>query len=237
MYPDGTELSPRSVGGPGVDSVEPMPARGDLHIKERRSWKTWQLVTGMVIAVLIGMAIDYNSPSSNSATAASKSAYALPPPSGNAATTSSTASAPSTSSSGSTTTTTTTMTPAASGSATTTATTTTAAGSTATTAADGPAQTLLAAHQSTGNWTSTTFTPTAAGWNIGWAYQCTPAPASGPSFQVFVTTPGGTATGTPAVNETGASGQSATSQTSTGAQILIVQAPANCEWVVKVTGT
>jgi hypothetical protein len=51
-----------------------------------------------------------------------------------------------------------------------------------------------------------------------------------------VTTPGGSATGTPAVNETGASGQSASSQSSLGGQILIVQAPSNCEWVVKVTG-
>jgi hypothetical protein len=38
------------------------------------------------------------------------------------------------------------------------------------------------------------------------------------------------------VTENGASGQQVTPVTSAGNQVLIVQAPANCEWVVKVTG-
>jgi hypothetical protein len=88
-----------------------------------------------------------------------------------------------------------------------------------------------------GNWTSPTFTTTAAGWNIGWAFRCSPAPASGPSFQVFVTAAGSSPTGTPAISETGASGQSVTAQSSLGAQTLVVQAPATCTWAVKVTGS
>jgi hypothetical protein len=76
-----------------------------------------------------------------------------------------------------------------------------------------------------------------AGWNIGWAFQCTPAPASGPSLQVFVTPVGGAPSGTPAIGETGASGQSVTSQPTVGQQTLVVEAPANCIWVVKVTGS
>ena len=43
--------------------------------------------------------------------------------------------------------------------------------------------------------------------------------------------------GTPAISETGPSGQSVTSQSSLGAQTLVVQAPASCTWVVKVTGS
>jgi hypothetical protein len=197
----------------------------------------------MAIAALIGMAADYYSTGAKSLGSANQSAYSLPPTSpakaGGAA-----AGSTMTTLAGGAASATTKTTAGASGS---TGTTTTLAGaastgtsSTTTTAAPaagtGPAQLLLPAYQSKGNWTSTTFTTTSPGWNIGWAFQCTPAPASGPSFQVFVTTPGGSATGTPAVNETGASGQSASSQSSLGGQILIVQAPSNCEWVVKVTG-
>jgi hypothetical protein len=104
------------------------------------------------------------------------------------------------------------------------------------TSAAGPAQLLLAPYQSKGNWTSAAFTVTSSGWNIGWAFQCTPAPASGPSFQVSVVPAGTTPSGTAAVNETGATGQSVTAQTVTGQETLVVAAPPNCEWVVKVTG-
>jgi hypothetical protein len=53
---------------------------------------------------------------------------------------------------------------------------------------------------------------------------------------VFVTTVGGTPSGVPAINQSGASGQSITTQSSLGQQTLVVDAPATCEWVVKVTG-
>jgi len=111
---------------------------------------------------------------------------------------------------------------------------TTAASSTATA---GPARVLLESPQLKGNWTSTSFTTTAAPWNIGWAFQCAPAPAAGPSFQVFVTPAGSAASGTAAISETGASGQSVTAASSLGAQTLVVQAPASCTWIVKVTGS
>ena len=73
-----------------------MPAPGDLQIKDRRSWKTWQLVLGMLVAALVGMALDYytfgGTPQSSSASNAP--AYKLPSSTG-----------PATGSSGSTTTT------------------------------------------------------------------------------------------------------------------------------------
>jgi hypothetical protein len=88
-----------------------------------------------------------------------------------------------------------------------------------------------------GNWTSPAFTITAASWNIGWAFQCTPVPASGLSFQIFVTTVGVSPSGTAVVSESGGSGQSVTAQTTTGQQELVIEAPSNCKWVVKVTGS
>jgi len=39
------------------------------------------------------------------------------------------------------------------------------------------------------------------------------------------------------VSQSGGSGQSVTAQTSTGSQELMVRAPSNCIWAVKVTGT
>ena len=205
-----------------------MPAPGDLHIKGRLSWKTWQLVVAVLVALLVGMALNYKSVGATSSTS-NKPAYTLPGSSGGATTTTSP------SSGGSKTTTT------AAGATTTTAaggsTTTSTSSSTSSTAAPGPAGVLLSSPQLQGNWTSPSFTTTAAGWNIGWAFRCVPTPAGGPSFQVFVTPAGSSPTGTPAISETGASGQSVTSQSTLGAQTLVVQAPATCEWVVKVTGS
>jgi hypothetical protein len=209
-----------------------MPARGDLGIKEKRAWKTWQLVTGMLVALLLGMAVDYylagGEGSATSSSGAGPPAYHIPTSTGSKTTT--------TSSGRSSTTT-----AAAGGSTTTTqaggATTTSTSPSTSPTAAAGPARVLLGPTQLQGNWTSPTFTTTAAGWNIGWAFRCVPAPAGGPSFQVFVTPAGSSPSGTPAISETGPSGQSVTAQSSLGAQTLVVQAPATCIWVVKVTGT
>jgi hypothetical protein len=209
-----------SAAGTVVDS-DPMPRPGELQIKNRRSWKSWQLALGMIAAALIGMAVNYRTVGASSSS--NKPSYTLPPAGGTTTTT--------TAVSGGTTTTTTTL--AGSGSTTTTL----ASGTTATTVAAGtPAQLLLAAHQSTGNWTSTPFTTTVSGWIIGWAYRCTPVPTSGPSLQVFVTPVGGTPSGMPAVSESGPSGQSITTQTSLGQQTLVVESPAGCEWVVKVTG-
>jgi len=95
---------------------------------------------------------------------------------------------------------------------------------------------LLGPKQSQGNWTSTPFTIASGQWNIGWAFRCTSLPTAGASFQVFVVPAGGTPGATPAVSETGISGQSVTSRTSVGSQELIVQASSSCIWAVKVTG-
>jgi hypothetical protein len=220
---------------PGLESSDgsAMPARGELGIKEKRTWKTWQLVTGMLVALLLGMAVDYYlAGGQGSATSSSGApAYHIPTSNGSTTTTSSTAGG----SSGSTTT------AAAGGSTTTTqaggSTTTSTSPSTSPTAAAGPARVLMGPMQLQGNWTSPAFTTTAAGWNIGWAFRCVPAPASGPSLQVFVTPAGSSPSGTPVISETGPSGQSVTTQSTLGTQTLVVQAPATCTWVVKVTGS
>ncbi len=131
-----------------------------------------------------------------------------------------------------------------------------AGGSTTTTAAGGSATTSTTSSTSTapptdprhasswsrrsfkGNWTSTSFTTTAAPWNIGWAFVARLLRPAGPSFQVSVRPGRGSApTGTPAISETGPSGQSVTTQSSLGPQTLVVQAPAGCTWIVKVTGS
>jgi hypothetical protein len=209
-----------------------MPAPGELRIKERRSWKTWQLLLGMSIALVAGMGIDAwvgGGEGAANSSSATTPAYHIPTSTGSATTTTSS------STSGSTTTT------AAGGSTTTTAagssTTTTTSASTSSGAPAGPARVLMGPTQLQGNWTSPVFTTTAAGWNIGWAFRCVPAPAAGPSFQVFVTPTGSSPTGTPAISETGSTGQSVTAQSALGAQTLVVQAPATCTWVVKITGT
>jgi hypothetical protein len=214
------------------------PQPGELKIKERRSWRTWQLLTAIIVAAIVGMAIngDTGGGGTSSAADATKTTGTLPPPS---ASTPDSGGAPTTTvpgAAGSTTTTT----PGGSGSTT----TTTAAGISTTTsppsgstAAAGPARVLLTSPQQSGNWTSPAFTTTAAGWNIGWAYRCAPAPAAGPAFQVFVVPAGSTPTGTAAISETGASGQSVNAQTSLGSQTLVVQTTASCTWIVKVTGS
>src|ERR1700733_721190 len=216
-------------GPPNADAMpvsDPMPAPGELHIKGKLTWKTWQVVVAVLAALLIGMGLNYRTVGATSASNAP--AYKLPASGGAATTTtpSSSGSTHGTVAGGSTTTT------AASGS-----TTTSTPSSPASTAAPAPAGGLLGPTQLQGNWTSPSFTTTVAGWNIGWAFRCAPAPASGPSFEVFVTKAGSTPSGTPAISQTGATGQSVTAQSTLGAQTLVVQAPASCTWAVKVTGS
>jgi hypothetical protein len=196
--------------------VDPMPAPGQLNLLGRRAFKTWQVLIVAGVAIGLGMLANYRTV--GSAAPANKPAFTLPAATGS-----------------------TTTLPSASGSTTTTSAstgvTTPGAASTSTTA---PVRVLLAPHQQSGNWTSTPFTTTSAGWIIGWAFQCTPAPASGPSLQIFITPSGGTPSGAPAVSETGASGVESTSnetfQSAIGTQTLVVQAPANCTWAIKVSG-
>ena len=80
------------------------------------------------------------------------------------------------------------------------------------------------------------FTIAGGQWNIGWAYRCTPAPASGPAFEIFVVPAGGTPGQTPVVTEATATGQAITPETTAGSQQVVVETEPNCEWVVKVVG-
>jgi hypothetical protein len=236
---------PVNMGPVRPEDLNAVPAPGSLRLKEKRSWKTWQLVLGIVAAAGVGMAINGNVGASGSGGSSGLGtsgggAYTLPPAGGSAtSTTVSTVGGSTTTSSptaGASTTTTaggkskdTTTTTASSSSSSTT-------GSTTTTSIP-PARLLLGPTQLQGNWTSPAFTITAPAWNIGWAFQCTPAPTTGTSFQVFVTAAGASPGSAAAISETGASGQAVTAQTSAGKQTLVVQAPANCAWAVKVTGS
>ena len=230
--------SPSDSGNASFSLNHP-PEAGELKIKEKRSWRTWQLLAVALVAAIFGMWINGDTGGGPSS-ASSSTTGTLPPAAGSTPTTAAGGATTTTAAGGATTTT------AAGGATTTTtaggATTTTAAGGVTTTtaassAAAGPARVLLESPQMKGNWTSTSFTTTAAPWNIGWAFACAPAPAAGPSFQVFAVPAGSAASGTPVVSETGASGQSVTAASSLGAQTLIVQAPATCTWIVKVTGS
>jgi hypothetical protein len=223
---------------PSREPADRVPAPGELGLKEKRSWKTWQLVVAMSGALLVGFALNYSSAGgASSGKSTSGSAYTLPPAGGSSTATTAPASqggTPTTAGSakgGSSTTTT-------AGSSTTTTTsgssTSTSSSTTTTTAT---ARVLVGPMQSTGNWTSPAFTITTASWNIGWAFQCTPAPASGTSFEVFVTPAGKSPTSAAAITETGAAGQAVTAETSVGQQTLVLQAPATCSWAVKVTGS
>ncbi len=232
---------PAATGSDGAPldptlAVNYEPQRGELKIKERRTWKTWQLATAVVIAVVVGMAINGNSGSAsgiNGGGSSSGAGYKLPPAASSTPTTAAagaSAASPTTTAAGAATTTT------AAGDTTTTV---AGAGATATTApvAVGPATVLVPTTQQTGNWTSPAFTIAGGTWNIGWAFQCAPAPTGGPSFQIFAVTNGSAASGTPAVTSTAASGQAVTPLTSTGSQQVMVQTTAACRWAVKVTGS
>jgi hypothetical protein len=225
------------------------PEAGELKIKGRRSWKTWHLVTACIVAIVIGMAINGNvgSASGSSASAGGGGGgYKLPPPSSGGST--ATTAAGSSSKPGATTVTSTTA-PGSTSTSTTTAgastTTTSAAGASASASASTttppaalPAATVLVPEvQQTGNWTSPAFTIAGGTWNIGWAFQCVPAPAAPPTFQIFVVDNGAAPGTTPAVTSSVASGNSVTPLTSTGSQQVIVQTSAACRWAVKVTGS
>ena len=101
----------------------------------------------------------------------------------------------------------------------------------------GPATVLVPQTTMSGNWTSPSFTIAGGTWNIGWAFQCAPAPTGGPSFQIFVVNTGAPPGSAPAVTSTAATGNAITPQTSTGSQQVVVQTTAACRWAVKVTGS
>lgn len=242
-------LDPRAAGDPSVRD-DYRPEQGELGIKERRAWKTWQLLVAVGVAAVLGMAINAwagnGSSSSAGASSSGSGAYKLPPPSGSVTTTAPANSSGSGSSSSSTGSSTKAKTGASKSSSSGAAavTTTTAAGGATTGASTttssvvvGPATVLVPEVQQTGDWTSPAFTIAGGTWNIGWAFQCTPAPSAPPSFQIFAVASGAAAGSTPAVTSSAASGNSITPLTSTGSQQIIVQTTAACRWAVKVTGS
>ena len=81
---NGAGIDPGQTG-PGSSQGDAMPAPGELHIKEKRTWKTWQLVAGMVAAALLGMALNYHTVGATGSSNAP--AYKLPTSTGSATTT------------------------------------------------------------------------------------------------------------------------------------------------------
>jgi hypothetical protein len=226
-----------TVGGDPLSSANYEPEKGELKIKERRTWKTWQLLVAVILAAGVGMWFNGNSGSASSTSATS--GYKLPPPSSSAKS-STTVGDPAASGAGSTVTTAAGTSADTAGSNSTTTTGATAGGgdtSTTTATAVGPATVLIPQTEQTGNWTSPAFTIAGGTWNIGWAFQCAPAPTGAPSFQIFVTTAGGGPGSTPAITSSAASGQAVTPQTTAGSQQIMVQTTAACRWAVKVTGS
>jgi hypothetical protein len=229
---DGPGAPENTVADPML-SAGYMPEKGDLKIKERRTWKTWQLLIAVIVAAVVGMWFNGNAGSASGTGGGSGSGhgYKLPPAAGSSAAAGASGSS-STSAAGAATTTT------AAG-----ATTTTVAGGSSgsttptTAAAVGPATVLVPETQQTGNWTSPAFTIAGGTWNIGWAFQCVPAPSAPPAFQIFVVNNGAAPGASPAVTSSDASGNAIASVTSTGSQQIIVQTGASCRWAVKVTGS
>jgi hypothetical protein len=230
-------VAPVPGAGPSDPVLAPdhQPEKGELKIKERRSWRTWQLLAAVLVAAVVGMWFNGNSGSASgipgSGSGGSSGGYKLPPAAGSPSTTVAAAggAATSTTAAGGATTTT------AAG----TATSTTAAGTTATTAPVvlAPASVLVPETQQAGNWTSPAFTIAGGTWNIGWAFQCVPVPTVTPTFQIFVVNNGASPGATPAVTSSAASGSAVTPLTSAGGQQVIVQTSAACRWAVKVTGS
>jgi hypothetical protein len=101
----------------------------------------------------------------------------------------------------------------------------------------GPPTVLIPQVTQTGNWTSPAFNIAGGTWNIGWAFQCTPAPTATPTFEIFVVNNGAAPGSTPAVTSSAASGSAITPETTTGSQQIIVQTSAACRWAAKVTGS
>jgi hypothetical protein len=181
-----------------------------LDIREKRSWKTWQLFVAIMLALVAGMAIGNLGSKSASATGADKPLYSLPPDAGSSTSAQPTTSArPTTSAS---------VQPTPSGSLKT-----------------GPVTILLPNKNGTGPNTTVTFT--AGGqWKLGWAYDCQLARNGSGNFAVFVVPSSGTAPSSPALQKSGRSGSGVLTLSSTGAQRLRIQTDNACRWAVKVTG-
>ena len=246
-------MAPDGYGTPAPQpspEAEPYPAPGELKLKQKLAFKPWQVSIVAILALVIGMALNYSGGGSGATPTGSNSggAYSLPPSGGTTTTTSQSGVTTTTAGSSESSDTTTTTESAGTGGTTTSvategATTTPGSSTTSTTSATSgsattlPSSVLLPATQRSGNWTSPAFTTTQPDWNLGWAFQCVPPPSAGPSIQIFVVPVGASASGTPAVAPTGGSGQSVTTLSTLGQQELVVEAPANCEWAVKVTGS
>ena len=197
-----------------VDMLQP----GELGIRERRTWKSWQLACACLVALLVGMAIGHGGASSAGATSA---VYTPPPPSGSTSGAGGGSTASSTSGS---------SLPGGGSPSTTTlpAATTTLPLSTV----------LLPQVTARGPAVTPSFRAGSAPWHIGWAYDCRSAPGSTGTFQVFPLGAGQSPSPAGAVvNASGATGQGVTAVNSTGTEELTIRTPAQCIWAVKVTGT
>src|ERR1700677_1372516 len=78
---------PVNMGPIRPEDVNAVPAPGSLRLKEKRAWKTWQLVLVAAFFAVVGMAINGNvgasgSGSSSGSGTSGGGAYTLPPAGG-----------------------------------------------------------------------------------------------------------------------------------------------------------
>jgi hypothetical protein len=213
---DLSTLSPPTPVPPSDPPSAPTPP-GSLGIKERRTWRTSQVVLFCTLALLLGMRIGYSGEKAPAASSrgAVPGQSGLPP-------------AP---------TTPTTLAPGDPGQPTDTSPTTGSA-TTGTRepvgAAQGTPEVLLEVSPRTGPLTTDTFTVAAGGWKVGWSFNCRGQGGSGP-FNVTVRHPGsGEAPEDPPVQQNGPDGKGIEQFSSQGDHVLVVQT--NCLWALKVTG-
>ena len=79
MFEAGSVTSPSNVADAPLASSDDQPQPGELKIKERRSWKTWQLLTAILVATIFGMWINGDTGGGSSANGSSSGSSKLPP--------------------------------------------------------------------------------------------------------------------------------------------------------------
>lgn len=196
--------------GPGWDQP------GELGIRERRSWATWQLAVFGVVTALAGMAIGYSGKKPATSANSGAGVISLDGPSSRAPSV-----APQV------------TTPAAPEVTSTSTPPTTAAAP----AASGPATVLSPNTTGAGPRDLPAF-DAGASWSIGWHFRCTAAPNGTSAFTIDVVPEPAAAVagGAHAVEQSGHEAQGVAPQATAGRFHLKVTTDPACRWAVKVTG-
>lgn len=207
---------------------------GNLGIKERRTWKTYQVVIFCGLTLLMGMRIGYdgNSETTVSSGGPANGVSGLPPDPGATASTPAPADADDPGA---------TVTPGdpsegdlETGRGADTDGSPGAEGSPAAAAAGGVPQVILELTPRTGSFTSEAFSVAPGAWKLGWSFSCQKQGGTG-LFAISLQRPGGEVVGTdPAIDRDGDQGTGVEEMASDGEHVIVVST--ECLWAVKVTG-